>query len=72
MILFESPNSKFLAACAGRLYEFVLYSIRIKTMERTAQKTCLKKWRFPPLAPGIKESVDKCMKKKDTVSKATV
>ncbi len=25
-ILFESPNSLFLAACAGRLYEFVLYN----------------------------------------------
>jgi len=33
-------------------------------MERTAQKTCLKNWRFHPLAPGIKESVDKCTKKK--------
>ncbi len=37
------------------------------------KKLSLKKLKVPPLAPGIKESVDKCTKKKtDTVSKVTV
>jgi len=37
------------------------------------KKPSLKKLKVPPLAPGIKESVDKYMKKKpDTVSKVTV
>jgi len=53
------------------VYEFVQKShwrippiwIRIKTMERTAKKTILKKLKVPPLGPGMKESVDKCTKK---------
>ena len=37
--------------------------IHIKAKERTAKNTCLKKMEVTPLAPGIKESVDKCTKK---------
>jgi hypothetical protein len=43
--------------------------ICIKALDGTAKKSSrLKKWRVPPLAPGMKESVDKCTKKTEIQS----
>jgi hypothetical protein len=43
--------------------EFHLYEIHIKALDGTAKKNKSEKMEVPPLAPGMKESVNKCMKK---------
>jgi len=47
--------------------EFHLYEF-IKALDGTAKKNKPEKMEVPPIAPGMKESVDKCTKKNEIQS----